>query len=89
VLPTGRRITRTFGDFVALDAVDITLRSGEVHAALGENGAGMSTLMKVLYGVHPPDAGEVFIDGRRVRIRKPRIERTGSKALHTRRSGHA
>jgi general nucleoside transport system ATP-binding protein len=68
---TGRNLCRSFGDVVALDSVDITLRAGEVHAVLGENGAGKSTLMKALYGVYPPDSGEVFIEGNRVDINRP------------------
>jgi general nucleoside transport system ATP-binding protein len=74
-LLAGRGLSRSFGDVVALDAVDITLRAGEVHAVLGENGAGKSTLMKTLYGVYPPDSGGVFIEGERVEIARPAAAR--------------
>jgi general nucleoside transport system ATP-binding protein len=70
-LLSGKGLCRSFGDVVALDSVDVTLRAGEVHAVLGENGAGKSTLMKTLYGVNPPDAGEVFIEGDLVEISRP------------------
>ena len=55
----------------ALDSVDFTLRRGEVHALLGENGAGKSTLIKCLTGVHHMDAGEILLEGKKVRPASP------------------
>lgn len=56
-------ITIRFPGVLALDAVDFTLRAGEVHSLMGENGAGKSTLIKALTGVYPIDAGTIVVDG--------------------------
>jgi ABC-type uncharacterized transport system ATPase subunit len=66
-----RGITKRYGDLVANDAVDFSVRAGEIHALLGENGAGKTTLMRILSGFTTPDAGEIRIDRRSVRIRGP------------------
>jgi simple sugar transport system ATP-binding protein len=58
-----RGMTKRFGEVVANDAVDLTVAPGEVHALLGENGAGKSCLMKLVYGVYTPDEGTVTVDG--------------------------
>lgn len=65
-------ITKHFPGVLANDSIDFELRSGQVHGLLGENGAGKTTLMNILYGMHEPDAGEIFIDGRQVEIDSPK-----------------
>jgi len=66
-----RGIVKRFRAVVANDAVDFTLRAGEVHALVGENGAGKTTLMNVCYGLERPDAGVVYVRGRPVALRRP------------------
>src|SRR6267142_146505 len=66
-----RGIVKRFPGVVALNGVSWDVRAGEVHVLLGENGAGKSTLTKTIAGVYPPDAGEIRLDGRPVRIRNP------------------
>ncbi|WP_284991648.1 sugar ABC transporter ATP-binding protein [Arthrobacter sp. efr-133-TYG-120] len=61
---TVRGLSKTFVGQKALDAVDLELRAGEVHALLGQNGCGKSTLIKCLAGFHHPDDGaEITLDG--------------------------
>jgi simple sugar transport system ATP-binding protein len=67
-----KEITKTFPGVLANDRITLGVRGGEVHALLGENGAGKTTLMNVLYGIYQPDGGEIWVRGRRARIRAPR-----------------
>jgi ribose transport system ATP-binding protein len=82
-LLTLRGVTKRFGGATALDAVDFTLRAGEIHALLGENGAGKSTLINVLGGLVRPDSGTIELDGRRVEIRNVKeANRLGIRVIH-------
>jgi ABC-type uncharacterized transport system ATPase subunit len=62
-----RGVVKRFGHTVALDGVDVVVAMGQVHALLGENGAGKSTAMRIAYGLTAPDAGEVRIFDRQTR----------------------
>lgn len=63
VLIEMRNITKTFPGVIALDHAQLTLRKGEIHALMGENGAGKSTIIKCLTGVYERDSGEVYMEG--------------------------
>src|SRR3982751_3213531 len=63
-----RGITKRFPGVLANDDVNFDLRSGEVHALLGENGAGKSTLMNILYGLYTPDEGEILLHGNPIEL---------------------
>ncbi|HEX5586962.1 MAG TPA: ABC transporter ATP-binding protein [Acidimicrobiia bacterium] len=76
-----RGITKRFGAVLANDAVDLTVAPGEVHALLGENGAGKSCLMKLVYGVYEPDEGTVEIDGERLAPGSPSASRAAGVGM--------
>jgi len=65
-------ITKRFPGVIANYKIDFDLRYGEIHALLGENGAGKTTLVSILYGIHQPDEGEIYVYGKRVHFRSPR-----------------
>lgn len=69
-------IRKSFGSFLALDDVDFAAARGEVHALLGENGAGKSSLMNVAAGLYAADAGAMAIDGNPVVLSGPNHART-------------
>ena len=76
-------ITKIFPGVKALDDVRFTLRRGEIHALMGENGAGKSTFIKVLTGVHQPDGGEILMDGKPVAMTSPLVaQRLGIAAIY-------
>jgi simple sugar transport system ATP-binding protein len=65
-------VTKHFGQVVALDDVSFSARSTEVTCLLGDNGAGKSTVIRILSGVHAPTTGNYRIDGVAARLRSPR-----------------
>src|SRR3954454_13208589 len=66
-----RNITKTFGDVIANNDVSISVQKGTIHAIVGENGAGKSTIMRIAYGFYNADKGEILINGKPAAIRTP------------------
>ena len=66
-----KNIHKAFGSNEVLKGVNLTLKSGEVHALMGENGAGKSTLMNILTGIHKQDKGQIFVDCQEVSFKNP------------------
>ncbi|MEN0001890.1 MAG: ATP-binding cassette domain-containing protein, partial [Pseudomonadota bacterium] len=76
-------VTKTFPGVRALSDVALNLYPGKVTALVGENGAGKSTVVKVLTGIYQPDEGEIKIDGQPVRFPTPQsAENAGVTAIH-------
>lgn len=67
-----KEITKDFGGKVlANDKVSISVKRGTIHAIVGENGAGKTTIMRIAYGFYTADSGSIYLDGKRVDIRSP------------------
>lgn len=66
-------IRKEFPGIVANDDITLQVKPGEIHALLGENGAGKSTLMNVLFGLYQPEAGEIRVKGKPVRMTDPNV----------------
>jgi ribose transport system ATP-binding protein len=75
-------ISKSFGGVRALDNVDLEVLPGEVHALLGGNGAGKSTILKVLNGVHIPDEGIVEVAGQKLAAHTPEAARAAGVAMN-------
>ena len=67
-----RGITKRFPGVIANDGVNFEATAGEVHALLGENGAGKSTVSHIMSGLYRPDEGEIYLDGKPVTFHSPR-----------------
>jgi len=68
-----RNITKTFPGVLANDNINLQVRKGEIHALLGENGAGKSTCMNILTGLYQANSGEIWIGGKKVNIKSPHV----------------
>src|SRR6266567_1449266 len=71
VVLSARGVTKSFGNFTAIDAVDLEVFEGDIHALVGPNGAGKSTLLNLIGGQLLPSSGEIVFDGRPVGLSKP------------------
>ena len=80
-------VRKTFPAVIALDGVSLDVRPGEVHALVGENGGGKSTLIKIITGLYRPDEGRLMIDGEEVRFASARDAiASGVSAVHQERN---
>ncbi|ACI58020.1 ABC transporter related (plasmid) [Rhizobium leguminosarum bv. trifolii WSM2304] len=75
-------ISKAFGGVRALEGVDFEVRPGEIHALLGGNGAGKSTILKILNGVHKPDRGNIEVAGRNLSAHTPEESRAAGIAMN-------
>src|SRR2546425_8118744 len=66
-------ITKSYAGVQALKSASFELRAGEVHALIGENGAGRSTLIKIITGAVEPDSGEIKLNGEAITHNSPRV----------------
>jgi simple sugar transport system ATP-binding protein len=65
-------IAKHFGPVIALNGVSFDVRPGECHCLLGDNGAGKSTFIKTMSGVHKPTSGKIMFEGREMNFSSPR-----------------
>ena len=78
-----KNIGKTFSGVNVLRKVDFRLEPGEVHALVGENGAGKSTFVKILSGVYTPTDGEIFLDNQKIQINTPiAAQKNGISLIH-------
>src|SRR6218665_2020935 len=67
-----RAIEKRFGNIIALSGVSFSIHAGECHCLLGDNGAGKSTFIKTMSGVHKPPGGSMLVNGAEVVVESPR-----------------
>lgn len=76
-------ITKIFPGVKALDQVHFQLEEGQIHALMGENGAGKSTFIKVITGVHQPEEGEILLNGKKIQFKNPKeAQKHGIAAIY-------
>lgn len=66
-------ICKKFGNTQACDHINLKIRKGTIHALVGENGAGKSTIMRILFGLEKPDLGTISIYGKKINIESPHV----------------
>src|SRR2546429_3344216 len=76
-----RDVAKSFGAVAAVAGVSFPLYAGESHALVGENGAGKSTIVKMLAGVHRPDSGTLELDGTPLDLHSPADARAAGIAV--------
>src|SRR6184192_1236679 len=76
-----RNVSKAFPGVQAVAGVSLVFTPGEIHALVGENGSGKSTLVKMLAGVHRPDAGEILFQGQPLGITDPTAARLHGVAM--------
>ena len=69
VVLKAEHVTKRFGGITALEDAQLELYKGEVHALVGANGAGTSTLIKIITGAYSSDEGDIYLDGQKVDIK--------------------
>ncbi|MGN6610072.1 MAG: sulfate/molybdate ABC transporter ATP-binding protein [Jatrophihabitans sp.] len=77
-----RGVTKRFGDFVALDDIDLTIRPGALTALLGPSGGGKSTLLRIIAGLEKPDSGSIHIEGNDATTLPPQRRNVGFVFQH-------
>ena len=84
-----RNVTKTFGDYKALDNLTLTVPKGAVYGLVGPNGAGKSTAIRHLTGVYRPDSGSITLEGQSIYENIQVKERIGGHDRPAERSGRA
>ena len=67
-----QQVSKMFGSVISLSDISTVVRAGQVTCVLGDNGAGKSTFIKLLAGVHQPDSGQLLLDGKPITLSSPR-----------------
>ena len=67
-----KNVSKRFGNVQANRDVSLKIKAGTIHGIIGENGAGKSTIMRILYGYYSADSGEILVNGEKVKILKPK-----------------
>jgi len=71
IVMEGRGLSKSYGTITALDNVSVQIRLGEICAIVGDNGAGKSSLIRILSGAIQPDEGEIYSDEKRITLKNP------------------